>query len=114
WYNGNYCFGDFGLVDYPDKEDLTATRESVGPRNTIAPEMKNDAKNSDGKKADVYSLAKTLWMLLTKSPYGFEGTYDESSKIMGLNKFYPNQHLVELNALLYDSTREEPDLRPTM
>ncbi|MGM0949362.1 MAG: protein kinase domain-containing protein [Bacillota bacterium] len=114
WYNGNYCFGDFGLVDYPDKENLTATRESVGPRNTIAPEMKNDAKNSDGKKADVYSLAKTLWMLLTKSPYGFEGTYDESSNIMGLNRFFPNQHLVELNSLLYDSTREEPELRPPM
>lgn len=114
WYNDHYCFGDFGLVDYPDKEDLTATRESVGPRNTIAPEMKNDAKNSDGKKADVYSLAKTLWMLLTKSPYGFEGTYDETSNIMGLINFFPKQHLVELNSLLYDSTREEPELRPSM
>lgn len=114
WYNNHYCFGDFGLVDYPDKEDLTVSRESVGPRNTIAPEMKNNAKNSDGKKADVYSLAKTLWMLLTKSQYGFEGTYDESSKIMGLSNFYPKQHLVELNSLLYESTREEPELRPTM
>ncbi|WP_144468583.1 protein kinase domain-containing protein [Bacillus pumilus] len=114
WYNEQFCFGDFGLVDYPDKENLTATRESVGPRNTIAPEMKNDAKNSDGKKADVYSLAKTLWMLLTGSFYGFEGTYDESSKRMGLNYFFPKQHLVELNSLLYDSTREEPELRPSM
>jgi len=32
--------------------------------------MKVNAKYADGKKADVYSLAKTLWMLLTKSKYG--------------------------------------------
>lgn len=51
WYNEQFCFGDFGLVDYPDKENLTATRESVGPRNTIAPEMKNDAKKFGWEKS---------------------------------------------------------------
>ena len=114
FYNNEFCFGDFGLVDYPGKDNLTKLHESVGPKATIAPEMKHDAKNSDGKKADVYSLAKTLWMLLTKSEYGFEGTYDESSKLMGLSNYYKETHLVELEELLFDSTREEPELRPTM
>ncbi|MBE6047759.1 MAG: serine/threonine protein kinase [Clostridium sp.] len=114
FYNNEFCFGDFGLVDYPGKDNLTKLHESVGPKATIAPEMKHDAKNSDGKKADVYSLAKTLWMLLTKSEYGFEGTYDESSKLMGLSNYYKKTHLVELEELLFDSTREEPELRPTM
>lgn len=114
FYNNEFCFGDFGLVDYPEKDDLTKLHESVGPKATIAPEMKNNAKNSDGKKADVYSLAKTLWMLLTDNKYGFEGTYDESSKLMGLSNYYKNMHLVELEEALYYATREEPDLRPSM
>lgn len=114
FYNDSYCFGDFGLVDYPEKDDLTKLHESVGPKATIAPEMKNNAKYSDGKKADVYSLAKTLWMLLTGNRYGFEGTYDESSKLMGLSNYYKDMHLVELEEVLYYATREEPELRPSM
>lgn len=113
-YNGAFCFGDFGLVDYPGKENLTKKNESVGPKATIAPEMKHNARISDGKKADVYSLAKTFWMLLTNSQYGFEGTYDETSNLMGLSKYYKETHLVEIENLLYESTREEPNLRPTM
>jgi serine/threonine protein kinase len=114
FYNNEFCFGDFGLVDYPGKDDLTKVNESVGPKATIAPEMKHDAKNSDGTKADVYSLAKTLWMMLAKSQYGFEGTYDESSKLMGLSNYYEKLHLVEIEELLYDATREELGLRPSM
>lgn len=114
FYKGIYCFGDFGLVDYPEKEDLTKLKEPVGAKATIAPEMKRDAKNSDGKKADVYSLAKTLWMLLTHNETGFDGTYDAESKLMGLSGILKGEHIVELEELLYDSTREEPELRPTM
>lgn len=114
FYNGRYCFGDFGLVDYPEKEDLTKLKESVGAKATIAPEMKRNASQSDGKKADVYSLAKTLWMMLTGNDTGFDGTYDSESKLMGLANILKNDHLIELEELLYDATREEPELRPTM
>lgn len=114
FYKGGYCFGDFGLVDYPEKENLTKIKESVGAKTTIAPEMKRNAKDSDGKKADVYSLAKTLWMLLTRNETGFDGTYDAESKLMGLSEILKGEHIVELEELLYDSTREEPELRPTM
>ena len=114
FYKGGYCFGDFGLVDYPDKGDLTQIKEPVGAKATIAPEMKRNAKDSDGKKADVYSLAKTLWMLLTRNETGFDGTYDAESKLMGLSGILRGEHIVELEELLYDSTREEPELRPTM
>ena len=114
FYNGRYCFGDFGLVDYPEKEELTKLKESVGAKATIAPEMKRNASQSDGKKADVYSLAKTLWMMLTGNDTGFDGTYDSESKLMGLANILKNDHLIELEELLYDATREEPELRPTM
>lgn len=43
---------------------------------TISPEMKRNPKEADGKKADVFSLAKTLWMFLTKDEKGFDGVYD--------------------------------------
>ncbi|MBD2843767.1 protein kinase [Paenibacillus sp. IB182496] len=64
YYNDVWVFGDFGLVDYPEKTDLTEKGESVGPKNTIAPEMKRDAINANGKPADVYSLAKTFYFIV--------------------------------------------------
>ena len=77
--------------------------------------MKIDPKNSDGKKADVYSLAKTLWMILTNNFINsFEGIYNPASEIMGLRKYFSDLHLVELEELLIDSTQDNPELRPTM
>ena len=116
FYEGHYCLGDFGLVDYPDKSDVTRSHETVGPRFSIAPEMKRDAKNADGKKADVYSLAKTLWMLLTGNDTGFEGMYIADDRLIGLRfrTEFRTEHLVELEALLSDATKEDPDSRPTM
>lgn len=114
-YKEKYSLGDFGLVDYPEKLDLTRTQESIGAKATIAPEMKIDPKNSDGKKADVYSLAKTLWMILTNNFINsFEGIYNPASEIMGLRKYFSDLHLVELEELLIDSTQDNPELRPTM
>lgn len=34
FYNGKYCLGDFGLVDYPEKRNLTSLQEAVGPKAT--------------------------------------------------------------------------------
>jgi len=116
FYNGNYRLGDFGLVDYPEKMDVTHTREDVGPKYSIAPEMKRYAKTADGKKADVYSLAKTLWMLLTSNDTGFEGIYIADDRLIGLSfrEEFRTEHLVELESLLSDATKEDPDSRPTM
>lgn len=116
FYNGKYCLGDFGLVDYPEKRDLTSLQEAVGPKATMAPEMRYNAKNADGKKADVYSLAKTLWIVLTGVDHGFEGRYEEDDAIIGLrnDKRYKKEHLVELEELLKQATEYDPSLRPSM
>lgn len=116
FYNGKYCLGDFGLVDYPEKRDLTSFQEAVGPKATMAPEMRYNAKNADGKKADVYSLAKTLWIVLTGVDHGFEGRYEEDDAIIGLrnDKRYKKEHLVELEILLKQATEYDPSLRPSM
>lgn len=116
FYNGKYCLGDFDLVDYPEKRDLTSFQEAVGPKATMAPEMRYNAKNADGKKADVYSLAKTLWIVLTGVAHGFEGRYEEDDAIIGLrnDKRYKKEHLVELEVLLKQATEYDPSLRPSM
>lgn len=66
FYDGRFCLGDFGLVDFPENSDnLTKSNKGLGPVFTMAPEMRRNPKTADGKKADVYSLAKTMWILVT-------------------------------------------------
>ncbi|MBZ4670678.1 MAG: protein kinase [Oscillospiraceae bacterium] len=117
YYNNRYSFGDFGLVDFPDNpDDLTKSDKGLGAIFTIAPEMKRNPKYADGKKADVFSLAKTMWMLLSGNEKGFDGVYNysDSSHSLRYMKKYKNTHLVELEELLKDATNNSPDLRPNI
>lgn len=116
YLDGRYCFGDFGLVDFPENDhDLTDEHRNMGAKFTIAPEMMRHPKEADGLKADIYSLAKTYWMLLTGDEYGFEGTYDFRDKSHSLR--YRNElrklHLVELEKIIEDATDNNPDSRPS-
>lgn len=118
---------DFGLVDFPDKQDLTSTGERIGARWTIAPEMERDSQNADGKAADVYSLAKTLWILLSSRKNGFEGQYNPSS-VNSLSRLQlteleernfgfikaPPLYTKPLDDLLKASTDDDPLQRPRM
>ncbi|PFB81961.1 protein kinase domain-containing protein [Bacillus cereus] len=113
FYDNEYYLADFGLVDYPDKEDVTTKFESVGPKWTMAPEMRRSPQVADGKKADVYSLAKTMWIILTGEKLGFDGQYSRLGK-NSLNKFDLHLFRDPLDKLLYDCTNDEAELRPTM
>lgn len=99
YFEGRYCLGDFGLVEFPDNpNDFTRSDKGLGAVFTIAPEMKRDPKHADGKKADVFSLAKTMWMLLTGDERGFDGVYnflDKSHSLRSLDKF-KEMHTVEI------------------
>ncbi len=121
------CISDFGLVYYPKKPDLTGTREQIGAKWTIAPEMKRNSNKADGKPADVYSLAKTLWILLTGRKDGFEGQYNPDS-VNGLGRLKltepegpvfwfghaPLVYTRPLDDLLRAGTDDDPLQRPTM
>ncbi|MBW7476703.1 protein kinase [Paenibacillus oenotherae] len=111
YYNDKWAFGDFGLVEYPQKTDLTAKGESVGPKYTIAPEMKRDAKNSDGKAADIYSLAKTLWILLTGEKAGFEGQYSDGIEKFNISNYRGKGFFVSLHELIEKCTSNIPSER---
>ena len=115
YYNQRYFLGDFGLVDHPDNpHDYTRSDKGLGAIFTIAPEMKRDPKNADGKMADVFSLAKTTWMLLSGDDRGFDGVYDflDRSHSLRFSKKYKGVHIVELEELLAASTNNNPTLRP--
>ncbi|WP_179863772.1 hypothetical protein [Bacillus toyonensis] len=79
----------------------------------MAPEMRTPLLVSDSRVADVYSFAKTIWIILTGEEYVFDGQFNylENDKLQNI---YPKQHLVELYKLLTDSTAENPEKRPTM
>ncbi len=105
---------DFGLVDFPEKLEITGPRERIGPRLTMAPEIiRSDNKNIDWKSTDVYALAKTLWMLLTGNKDGFEGQYSVGT-ILELKKMYKRHYIDPIDRLLRSSTDNNPASRPNI
>jgi serine/threonine protein kinase len=64
-FAGQWVLGDFGLVRGrgPSRQSITRASRPLGPRYFMAPEMLRDPKNAAGGPADVFSLAKTLWVL---------------------------------------------------
>ncbi len=113
YLNKHYILSDFGLVDYPNKKDVSSTKEEIGAKWTIAPEMRRNAYKSDGLKADVYSIAKTLWILLTENLTGFDGQYSINS-IIELKKTYRDTYTALLDELLQKSTDNDPQNRPSI
>ena len=111
--NSRFTLADFGLVDYPEKGDVSLKDEEIGPKWTMAPEMRRESSSSDAAKADVYSLAKTLWIFLTNRKKGFDGQYSTES-IIDLKKFYPSSYTSPIDNLLISSTDNDPERRPTI
>lgn len=64
-HGADWVVSDFGLVDIPGGEPLTVGAKALGPRYFIAPEMILRPAIAAGPPADVYSLGKTLWCLVT-------------------------------------------------
>ncbi|MGH4015914.1 MAG: protein kinase domain-containing protein [Pseudonocardiaceae bacterium] len=63
WLDNEWVIGDFGLVKYPKQEPATRQGQRLGPQYFMAPEMQRIADTADAELADVYSLAKTLWVI---------------------------------------------------
>lgn len=75
YLNNKLCLGDFGLVSYPEALEITKETDRIGPWTTIPPEHKRNAKSADNEKGDVYSFAKTMWILITGEENSFDGQY---------------------------------------
>jgi serine/threonine protein kinase len=112
-YERRCHIGDFGLVDYPSKTGLTGAKERLGPGCTMSPEVRRSGNRADPFPADVYSLAKTLWILLTRDQKGFEGRYDAEGDI-SIRKFCGDMYITSLEKLLSESTEHRSERRPRM
>ncbi len=112
-YESRLCFSDFGLVKYPGRADVTPSKHELGPKFTMAPEMRRDAQAAAGAPADVYSFAKTLWIVLTGQHLAFDGQYSAASGL-GIKQFHGDIFSGPLDQLLSECTDNNPAGRPTM
>lgn len=113
-YEDRFVPGDWGLVDYPGKEEITVGDRQVGPRGYIAPEMISDPVGADGRLADVYSLAKTLFVLATSSKHPPLGELRRDSNQLRLSAFVHHDRDYILDELLEKATFTSPLDRPNM
>jgi serine/threonine protein kinase len=111
FFDGRLCLSDFGLVKYPEREPITPAKRDVGAKFTMAPEMRRTAHLADGLPADIYSLAKSLWIALTKVELGFDGQYTPAPTL-ALSNYLPETYTTTLDRLLVECTETDPTLRP--
>lgn len=114
WLNERWCIGDFGIASFPDKKALTQDRKKLGPIFYIAPEMLNSAATADGKPADVYSLAKSLWRILTGLNIPLPGTLWKNEEVTRVTTYLPVPIAFGLEPLFEMCTLNDPNSRPTM
>lgn len=103
---------DFGLVTTPeDVGDLTARRNKLGSNFYIPSELINDPAAAADEPADVYSLGKTIWVVLS----GRSLPPNQVDGAAALAVLLPTEpRLSELDSLLRVMTAEDPSGRPLM
>lgn len=111
---GNWEIGDFGLAQYPDKARMTDEGRKLGPLFFMADEMIENADKADAGPADVYSLAKTLWVLATGQNYPPQGQIQFDIRKMTLSTYAPHMRARIIDRLLDLATHPLPEARPTM
>ena len=108
--NDKPYLSDFGLAHKEGEPRLTLEGDKqIGAKMTMAPEMVRDPYSADYYKADSYSLAKTLWILLTKGQNCFEGCYSTHGQESLWN--YDVEILGDIEAYITTCTSNSPDLR---
>ncbi|MCA0312680.1 MAG: protein kinase [Candidatus Melainabacteria bacterium] len=114
YLNGQWCIGDFGIASFPEKVALTKDRQKLGPAFYLAPEMLNNAGSADGKKADVYSLAKTIWVTLTEMRNPLPGTLWQNEEVTKLTTYSFGSASHQIEPMLEACTLNDPTKRPDM
>jgi serine/threonine protein kinase len=113
-FDGRWTVGDFGLADFDGKAALTTVGEKIGPTFYIAPEMLNDSLGSDGMPADVFSIAKTLWVLITGQRFPIPGPLTANIEALRASSYVSDARAPLLDAILEAATDHAPSTRPTM
>lgn len=114
FFDGRWCIGDFGLVDDPIGEPLTEVGKLLGARHYLAPELYR-SDNCDWSSADLYALAKTLWVLILGQKFPPPGHLVRSVQYFRLSTQIQADHTVRfLERLIERSTDPDPGVRPSM
>lgn len=106
-------FGDFGLVDFLGKTAETVGSEILGPLFYIAPEMRSESPELNYPPADVYSLAKTLWVAATDQNYPLPGEQRVGIPALSLGENVSNPRAKLLDPLIDICTRQLANERPS-
>lgn len=109
---GDSLIGDFGLVALPDPSGLTREGKPLGPANFIPFEMLNNADKADPFASDVYSLAKTFWVLATGVDFPPPGHQPADAAPYRIADFRPHPQADRLDELVDRATRLDPSQRP--
>lgn len=72
-YKGRWYLGDFGIATFPNKQEITREGCKLGSLHFYAPEMLSTKSATSGEHADIFSFAKTLWVLLSGQKYPLAG-----------------------------------------
>ncbi len=111
---GSVVISDFGLADFPEKPNLTEGALEFGPRNFMPPEMFEDAERASPGPADVYMLAKTMWVLAQQKTYPPGGELRADVSSLRISTGHNHPRAVLLDTIIERATRHEPQSRPTM
>ena len=111
---GQALVGDFGLVALPDRSGLTRQGKPLGPANFIPFEMLNAPATADPFAADVYSLAKALWVLACGVDFPPPGHQPASAAPHRIADYCPYPNAERLDELVDASTQLDPRGRPGM
>lgn len=110
YYKGRLSLIDYGTSRIPGVETINQN-EIMGSVDTIAPEMINRIfaqGENDNKYSDIYSLGKTIWIILTNDDKARKFlTYDYNAlnskiKIDGVN----DGIIMELEQIVFEATKE--------
>jgi hypothetical protein len=112
--DGRWVIGDFGLVSYPDKAAITLDGRKLGPANFLPPELVSQPSKAAGGPADVYMLAKTLWVLSVGQTFPLPGPQRADDRTTQIGTFFSESRAHQLDRLLERATRNDPSRRPTM
>ncbi len=113
-FEGRPVISDFGLVDFPGKEPVSLPGEQIGPRLFIAPEHIGRTDEIDARPSDVYSLAKTIWVLAAAAEWPPQGHLAVGDPRLRVSSFCRHVRADLIDALLDACTKTSPEDRPTM